>query len=95
MEELLEMSYILSINTNITDYSELMKHNDFIYKIFKYENKLFIIDYKFVEFVTQPSITYLLTYFENYNEKYSNYLKNWYKFDDSFPKFKKINIILI
>ena len=89
------MSYILSINTNINDYSELMKYKDFIYKIFKYENKLYIIDYKFFEFVRQSYITYFLTYFENYNEKYSNCLKNWYKFDDSFPKFKKINIILI
>ena len=40
MEEILEMSYILSINTNINDYSELMKYNDFIYKIFKYEKNI-------------------------------------------------------
>ena len=42
------MPCILSINTNINDYSELMKYNDFINKIFKNEIKLYNIDYKLV-----------------------------------------------
>ena len=52
---ILEMPYILSINTNINDYSELIKYKGFINKIFKYEFNLYDIDYKLVGFVTQPS----------------------------------------
>ena len=59
------MPYILSINTNINDYSELIKYNDFINKIFKKEIKLYNIYYKLVGFVIQPSIKHFAAYFEN------------------------------
>ena len=88
--EILEMPYILSINTNINNYNELIKYKDFINKIFKYEVNLYDIDYKLVGFVTQPSSNHFVAYFENYNERYPNSLKKWYKFDDLFPKYKEI-----
>ena len=91
--EILEMPYILSINTNINDYAELIKYNDFINNIFKNEIKLYNIDYKLVGFVTQPSINHFVAYFENYNERYANSIKKWYKFDDLFPKYKEVKNI--
>ena len=84
------MPYILSINTNINNYNELIKYKDFINKIFKYEVNLYDIDYKLPGFVTQPSSNYFVAYFENNNERYLNSLKKWYKFDDLFPEYKEV-----
>ena len=58
--EILEMPFILSINTNINNYSELIKYNDFINKIFKNEIKLYNIDYKLVGFVTHSLLSSIL-----------------------------------
>ena len=60
------MPYILSINTNINDYAEL---------------------------IIQPSINHFVAYFENYNERYPNSIKKWYKFDDLYPKYKEVKNI--
>ena len=87
--EILEMPYILSINTNINDYCELIKYKGFINKIFKYEVNLYDIDYKLVGFVTQSSSIHFVAYFENNNERYQNSLKKCINLMIYFPNIKK------
>ena len=41
--EIIEIPYILSINTNINDYNELVKYNEFINKILKMKSNYIIL----------------------------------------------------
>ena len=84
------MPLILSLNTNINEFSDLKKYSQFISKIFKNEIILYETSYKLIGFITQPSVKFFLAYFENYNEKYIDSIKKWYKYDDLNSKYKTI-----
>ena len=73
--EILEMPLILSVNTNINEFSDLKKYSQFISKIFKNEIILYETSYKLIGFITQPSVKHFVAYFENYNEKYIDSIK--------------------
>ena len=76
------MPLILSLNNNINEFTELKKYSQFISKIFKNELILYETSYKLIGFVTQPSVKHFKAYFENYNEKYIEYLNKWSKYGD-------------
>ena len=58
---IIEMPFILSINTNISDYNQLIAYKEFINKIFLQKIKLYNNNYNLLGFITPPS-------FNNYKE---------------------------
>ena len=61
--EILEIPLILSLNTNINEFAEVKKYNQFIFKIFKNEIILYETSYKLIGFITQPSVKHFAVYF--------------------------------
>ena len=52
---IIEMPFILSINTNINDYNQLIAYKEFINKIFLQKITLYNNNYNLLGFITQPS----------------------------------------
>ena len=88
--DILEYPPILSINTNINDFNELLKYKDFINKIFI--NTIYIndVEYELVGFITQPFENHFVTYFKNFNNIYKDSLLRWYKYNDMDGIIKEI-----
>ena len=76
------MPLILSINTNINDYNQLISYKEFINKIFLQKITLYNNNYNLLGFITQPSFNHYIGYFENYFDKYSFSLNKRFKFND-------------
>ena len=89
--EINEVLFILSFNTNINEYTILLKKKDFINKIFKSNISIFHKKYELFRFVTMPHQNHFVSYFKCLNKKYPNSLNYWFKFDDIEGKYSKIN----
>ena len=55
---IIEMPFILSINTNINDYNQLIADKEFINKIFLQKIKLYNNNYNLLGFITPPSFNH-------------------------------------
>ena len=55
---IIEISIILSINTNINDYNQLIAYKEFINKIFLQKIKLYNNNYNLLGFITPPSFNH-------------------------------------
>ena len=93
--EIMELSFILSINTNLAIYHLLIKNNNFINKIIKRNIVLYGQNYSLIGFITQPHPNHFNSYFESYNKDYETSFKQWFKCDDMIGKIEKINNDLI
>ena len=88
--EIEELPLILSINTNINDYNELVKYNNKINTIFKKGIQLYNQVYKLIGFVNQASFDHYVT-FLNHNDLYSKNILDWFIFDDLIGPYKLLN----
>ena len=61
---IIEMPLILSINTNINYYNQLICYKEFINKIFLQKIKLYNNNYNLLDFITQPSFNHYIGYFK-------------------------------
>ena len=52
------MPFILSINTNINNYNQLIAYKEFINKIFVQKIKLYNNNYNLLGFITPPSFNH-------------------------------------
>ena len=55
---IIEMPFILLINTNINDYNQLIAYKEFINKIFLQKIKLYNNNYNILGFITSPSFNH-------------------------------------
>ena len=89
--EILELPFILSINTNLSTYDLLIKNKKFITRIFKRNIVLYGQKYTLIGFITQPYQNHFISYFVNYNKEYQISIKQWFKYDDMNGIIEKIN----
>lgn len=66
--EINEVPLILSINTNINEFSTLLQKKDFINKVFKYNISLYHKNYKLISLVTAPTQNHFISYYKCLNE---------------------------
>ena len=89
--EIIELPFILSINTNLSTYDLLIKNKKFITRIFKRNIVLYGQKYTLIGFITQPYQNHFISYFVNYNKEYQISIKQWFKYDDMNGIIEKIN----
>ena len=88
---IIDLPYVLSINTNISDYSSLINKKDFINKIFKENIVLYQTNYLLIGFVTLPIQNHFICYFKCLDKSYPESFNFWFRFDDLKGKYIKIN----
>ena len=84
------MPLILSINTNINEFSLLLSNKDFINRIFKNYINIYNINYNLIAFITQPSDNHFICYFKCLKEEYPACLHYWFKYDDVNGVYKEL-----
>ena len=75
------MTLVLSIKTNLNEYTELINNKKFINTTFKSRISLYNANYRLIGLIIQPCYDHFISYFEKIRDLHDNYNYRLYKYD--------------